>query len=166
MGGIGYLLGMQGNASDIQDRISELQAQVRRLQDLVQQQAAELRQAGKSVQALEKLARERQQRIEQLEARLRQYEPVPAVQDEKVGEEPATGPKRYSLDDEEKRNQRHKRRPKSHGGRRPLAEKIEQAQRRVPVYPEGKPPEECRFVRTRVAWRLEQGKAVYVAYDL
>ena len=53
---------------------------MRRLQDLIQQQAAELRQSGKSVQALEKLAAQRQQRIEQLEARLKQYEPVPRPQ--------------------------------------------------------------------------------------
>ena len=157
---------MQGNASDIQGRISELGAQVQRLQDLVQQQAAELRQAGKSLQALEKLAAQRQQRIEQLEARLKQYEPVPPAEDEKAGDEEAADAKRYSLDDAEKRNQPPRPRPKSHGGRKPLAEKIQQTQRRVAVYPEGRTPQECRFVRTRVAWRLEEGKAVYVAYDL
>ena len=157
---------MQGNASGIQGRISELEAQVQRLQDLVLQQAAELRQAGKSLQALEKIIAQRQRLIEQLEARLKQYEPVSLSEDEKAGAAEAGDVKRYSLDDEEKRNQPQKPRPKSRGGRKPLAEKIQQTQRRVAVYPEGMTPQECRFVKTRVAWRLEEGKAVYVAYDL
>ncbi len=156
---------MPGNASDTQGRISELEGQVQRLRDLVQQQAAESRQAGKSLQALEKLAAQRQQRIEQLEARLRPYEPVPPAEGEKAGDEGATDVKRYSLEDEEKRNQPRKARPKSRGGRKPLAEKIEQTQRRVAVYPAGTSPEDCRFVRTRVAWRLEAGQAVFIASD-
>ncbi len=157
---------MQGNAVDIQDRISDLESRLQKLQSLVEQQAAELRQAGKSVRVLEKLATQRQQRINQLEARLKQYEPVSRTEDEKAAAEETTDAKRYSLDDEEKRHQPRKPRPKSRGGRKPLAEKIEQTERRVAVYPEGKTPEECRLVRTRVAWRLEDGKAVYIAYDL
>jgi peptidoglycan hydrolase CwlO-like protein len=67
---------LQGHGSELQGRISELEAQVQRLQDLVPQQAAELRHGEKSRQALEKLATQRQPRIEELEARLPPYEPV------------------------------------------------------------------------------------------
>jgi hypothetical protein len=74
--------------------------------------------------------------------------------------------RRYSLEAEEKRQRPQKRRPKSRGGRQTLAEKIPHPQRRGAVYPAGTRPEDCRFVRTRVAWRLEVGQAVFSAYDL
>lgn len=157
---------MQGNGKDLQGRISELEAQVQRLQDLVQQQAAELRHGEKSRQALEKLATQRQHRIEELEARLQPYEPVLPAAGEAGGEEAGPEAQRYSLADEEQRQRPQKRRPKSRGGRKTLAEKIQQTQRRVAVYPAGTRPADCRFVRTRVAWRLEAGQAVVIAYDL
>ncbi len=157
---------MQGNGSDLPGRISELEAQVQRLRALVQQQAAELRHGEKSLQALEKLAAQRQHRIDELEARLKPYEPVLPAAGEAGGEEAGPEAKRYSVADEENRHRPQRRRPKSRGGRKTLAEKIQQTQRRVAVYPAGKSPADCRFVRTRVAWRLEAGQAVFIAYDL
>ena len=131
---------MQGNGSDLPGRISELEAQVQRLQDLVQQQAAELRHGEKSRQALEKLATQRQHRIDELAARLKPYEPLAPAGGEQGGEEAAPDVKRYSLEDEANRHRPPHRRPKSRGGRKTLAEKLAQTQRRVAVYPEG----QCR----------------------
>lgn len=166
---------MRGNDHDLQARMSDLESEVRAQRDVIRRQAGELCDAAESLRALEKLATERQRRIDHLEARLGQYEPIRPTNKNTEGEgapgqeapddETPPDPTRYSVEDEEKRNQP-KRRAKSRGGRKPLAEKIAQTARRVPVYPEGKSPEECRLHRTRVGWRLEDGKAVYIAYDL
>ncbi len=41
-----------------------------------------------------------------------------------------------------------------------------QVQRTQDVYPDGVPPERCRFSRDRFVWRLEDGRAVFVRYRL
>ena len=46
------------------------------------------------------------------------------------------------------------------------AEKIKNAQRTEAVFPENVPAEQCKLSHTRVAWRLENGSAVLVAYEI
>src|SRR5437588_7539778 len=75
----------------------------------------------------------------------------------------------FSMRAEEKRQQargkkRRQRQDKGRRGRVRTADKIAQAQRTEAVYPDGVDPSDCWLSHTRPVWRLEQGRAVLVAY--
>src|SRR4051794_31840770 len=75
----------------------------------------------------------------------------------------------FSMRAEEKRQQargkkRRQRKDKGRRGRVRTADKIAQAERTEDAYPDGVPPSACRLSHTRPVWRLEQGRAVLVAY--
>lgn len=76
----------------------------------------------------------------------------------------------YSLQAEERRQEKQrkkKRKQKSpRRGRRTTQEKLDQAERREIVCPEGLSPGECKLHRRRPVWRIENGRAVLVAYDI
>lgn len=78
----------------------------------------------------------------------------------------------YSLRSEEQRQQQRagaKRRRKQASprrGRRTTAEKIAEADREEDVFPADVPPEDCTFDYSRVVTRVEDGRAVRVAYHL
>ena len=78
----------------------------------------------------------------------------------------------YSEKGEEGRKKKGKtgkgrKRPKpGRKGRIRTGEKIEQAQRTEAIYPENIEPSLCVLSHTRVAWRLEDGKAILVAYQI
>jgi transposase len=77
----------------------------------------------------------------------------------------------FSLNAEEKRQQqrgkkKRRRKQKNRRGRIPTADKIAQAERTEKVFPEGVPPSDCHLSHTRPIWRLEQGRAVLVAYEV
>jgi hypothetical protein len=80
----------------------------------------------------------------------------------------------YSQKAEEQRNKpnsdqkgrRKNKAPKSRKGRVTTEEKIKRAKRTERVFPDGVRPEDCTLSHTRVAWRLEEGKAVLVAYEI
>jgi hypothetical protein len=99
-----------------------------------------------------------EQRIEELERKLGD----PPT--EKIGEP-------FSIAAEEKRQeargkkQRKRNRPQRCGRIR-SADKIAQAQRTEQVFPAEVPKKECYLSHTRVVWRLENGQAVLVAYEV
>jgi hypothetical protein len=77
----------------------------------------------------------------------------------------------YSMKAEQKRQEargkkRKKRRKPLRSGRLSTADKLAMAQREEIVFPEGLDPEQCRFSHSRVIWRLEDGRAVLVAYHV
>ena len=100
------------------------------------------------------------QRIDELEKQLGGGAPAPTT---KVDEP-------FSLRAEEKRQQKKKKRrkgsKKGRRGRLRTADKVKLAERTEPVFPEGVPPQACQLSHTRPVWRLEQGRAVLVAYDI
>ncbi len=63
-----------------------------------------------------------------------------------------------------KRRQRKSRSSKR--GRITTAEKIRQAERAEPVFPADVAPGDCQLSHTRPVWRLENGRAVLVAYQV
>ena len=103
------------------------------------------------------------QRIEELEKKLaRPGAATPAKLDEP-----------FSLRAEEKRQRERKRnknkRKRSRRGRRgrfTSADKLKRAERTVPCYPEGVVAEGCWLSHARPVWRLEQGRAVLIAYQI
>lgn len=77
----------------------------------------------------------------------------------------------FSLRAEERRQEaRGERRPEKlrtkRRGRVKTAEKVRQAARTEKVFPEGVPESDCHLSHTRPVWRLENGRAVLVAYEI
>ena len=77
----------------------------------------------------------------------------------------------FSLRAEERRQEargkkRRKRNRPSRRGRITTAEKIAQAVRTEKVFPAGVPRDDCKLSHTRPMWRLENGRAVLVAYEV
>ena len=76
----------------------------------------------------------------------------------------------YSLKAEERRrekrhNKKH-RQNSSRRGRRTTQEKLDRADRSEVVCPEGFTVDECKLHRERPVWRIENGRAVLVAYEI
>jgi transposase len=122
-----------------------------RLVDLVADLCRKLEAANQRIAALN-------QRIEELE---KQCGGTPTA---KV-EEP------FSTRAEEQRQEargkkRPKRKPKGRRGRISTNDKVAQAERTEAVFPEGVPPGACRLSHVRPVWRLENGRAVLVAYQI
>jgi hypothetical protein len=77
----------------------------------------------------------------------------------------------YSEKAEEKRQAEAKGKPKKRktpkrSGRISTADKIAKAVRTEKVYPDDCNPQDCKLSHTRVAWRLEDGRAVLIAYEI
>jgi transposase len=104
-------------------------------------------------------------RIEELERNAANPSPPAAGSSGKV-EQP------FSMRAEEKR-QRQRRQGDPHQlsrpgrcGRLSTADKLKRAERTEPCFPEDVPHEECRWSHTRPVWRLENGRATLVAYEI
>jgi hypothetical protein len=102
------------------------------------------------------------QRIEELEQQVgSRGTPAPAT---------ATVDEPFSVRAEEKRQEkRMKRRKRTKNGRRgrlSAAAKIKLAERTEKVFPQGVPPQDCHLSHTRPVWRLENGRAVLIAYEI
>jgi len=87
------------------------------------------------------------------------------------GQETVKFAEAFSLRAEEKRQEaRGKQKRKRHrplrSGRVTTAEKLKQAQRTDKVFPAGVPPSDCQLSHTRPVWRLEEGRAVLIAYEI
>ena len=78
----------------------------------------------------------------------------------------------FSLRAEERRQQarrqtkKHKLSKKGRRGRLTSADKLKLAERTEPCFPEGVSEEECQLSHTRPVWRLENGRAILIAYDI
>jgi transposase len=78
----------------------------------------------------------------------------------------------FSVRAEEKRQEkrRKKKKPKlSRKGRRgrlTSADKLKHAERTEKVFPQGISPQDCQLSHTRPVWRLENGRAVLLAYEI
>jgi hypothetical protein len=70
----------------------------------------------------------------------------------------------YSLSRQER--QRMRRRRKKSTGRKPAEAKQQQVERTDDIYPQGAAPRRCELAREQCAWRLEDGRAVYVRYRI
>jgi transposase len=97
-------------------------------------------------------------RVQELEKKLNEKNPTERL------DEP------YSQKSEEKRNppKEPKRKPpkRKRSGRITTAEKVKKAERTESVFPFDRDPDQCTFSHTRVAWRLENGRAVLIAYEI
>src|SRR5271170_5154053 len=77
----------------------------------------------------------------------------------------------FSVRAEEKRQEargkkKRKKKQKGRRGRFKTSDKIAQAERTEPVFPEGVAPDACELSHTRPVWRLENGRATLIAYQI
>ena len=76
----------------------------------------------------------------------------------------------FSMRAEEKRQQarQQKKKAKRSGrrGRLSSADKLKLAERTEPCFPAGVPEQDCHLSHTRPVWRLENGRAVLIAYQI
>ncbi len=111
----------------------------------------------------------------QLEATQRQLQAaqqrIAELEKNAGGTAPAKVAEPFSLRAEEKRQQRRhgeksKRSGKKRRGRLRTADKLKLAERTEKVFPDGVPPPACQLSHTRPVWRLENGRAVLIAYQI
>jgi len=78
----------------------------------------------------------------------------------------------FSMREEEKRQEargkkkKRKLNRKERRGRLKTQDKVAQAERTEPVFPKDVPESDCRLSHTRPVWRLENGRAVLIAYQI
>lgn len=138
---------------------------VERLLELIALFHRQWQSALQQVQAMQQQLQGTQQQLEAAKHRIEELE-------KKLGIPPPSGKldEPFSLRAEEQRQQARgkKPKPKRKGrlGRLRTKDKIALAERREAVFPEGVPSEECYLSHIRPVWRLEQGRAVLVAYEV
>src|SRR5271166_1908870 len=142
------------DASDqLKQEVREGRIDVDRLVDLVVTLQRQLQAAAQQLQTAN-------QRIAELEK-------------QRGGPTPAKLEQPFSLRAEEQRQQargknkkRNRKQNKNRRGRVSAAEKIAQAQRHEDVLPEGRTKSDCQESHVRPVWRLENGRAVLIAYHI
>jgi hypothetical protein len=154
--------GIQALKVDVQQgRIS-----VERLVDLLATQQRLLQATQQQLQATQQQLQTTQQQLQAASQRLAELE-------KQVGGTPtAKLDEPFSLRAEEQRQEARgqpKPKRKTRRGRRGRCrtqDKLAQAERTEAVFPEGVPPSACQLSHVRPVWRLEQGRAVLVAYQV
>jgi hypothetical protein len=135
----------------LREEVQQGRIGLERLVDLIAAQQRQLLAAQQQLQA----ARER---IEELEKKLGGPPPTTKV------DEP------FSVRSEEQRQEargkKRQRKAKGRRGRFKTKDKIAQAERTEPVFPEGIAPNQCYLSHVRPVWRLENGRAVRIAYQI
>src|SRR4051812_47032466 len=134
----------------LRQNVQEGRVSCERLVDLIASQQRQLQATQQQLQAAT-------ERIEELE--------------KKVGGPPTVKlAEPFSLRSEEQRQEArgNKGKAKRQGrrGRFQTKDKIAQAERTEAVFPEGIPPQACRLSHVRPVWRLENGRAVLIAYQV
>jgi uncharacterized coiled-coil protein SlyX len=120
---------------------------------------------------LVELLASQQRAMEELRRQLRAANERIEEFEKKWGSQPTTKlDEPFSLRGEEKRQnargKKAKAKSKKRRGRLRTKDKVAQAERREPVYPERVAPSACHFSHVRGVWRLEDGRAVLVAYEI
>src|SRR6202521_1314109 len=124
--------------------------------------------ADRLVDVIASLQRQLQATQQQLQAAKERIEAL----EKKVGDPPPTAKlaEPFSMRSEEQRQeargQKTKRKRTGRRGRFKTEDKIAQAERTEAVYPEGVPPSACHLSHVRPVWRLENGRAVLIAYQV
>ena len=130
-----------------------------RLVELMASQQRQLQASHQQLQETQQQLSAARQRIEELEKKLGVPPPTAKL------DQP------FSMRAEEQRQQARGKKPKKakrkgRRGRFRTKDKIALAERSEPVFPEGVPPKECHLSHIRPVWRLEDRRAVLIAYHI
>ena len=129
-------------------RASEYENELKQRDDTIQQQA----------DTIERLT----ERIGQLEAEAEELKKLLAGKAEAKSAKKPTFTQNYSLD----KNKRKKKRRKKSTGRRKSEAKRHLVEHQHDVFPPNVDRQQCIFQREQFAWRLIDGRAVYVGYNI
>lgn len=116
-----------------------------------------IRRQAEQIAALEEEVAALRKKVKELERLLKEKAETKEATKPKIRED-------YSLSRQERKRRR--RRRKRSTGRKPKEAKQHQIHRTERVYPEGAAPEDCAVARDQCAWRFENGRAVYVRYEV
>jgi transposase len=141
--------------------------------DAIQQLQQDVRQGRISVERLidvnVTLQRQLEAALQELKAARQRIE---ELEKKAGGSSTAKVEQPFSMRAEEKRQQaRHNKKNHRHAckgrrGRLTSADKVKLAERTEQVFPDGVPSHDCRLSHTRPVWRLENGRAVLIAYQI
>ena len=127
----------------------------------------EVREGRVTAERLLQLLEAAQTRIQSLEALVQQLESkLAASGTEKLDEAYSTKAEEQRRQARGKKAKRKKKQKSRRRGRVTTAEKLAMAKHREPVYPEGVERDQCQLSHSRPVWRLLDGRAVLVAYDV
>lgn len=140
--------------------------------DAIEQLRQDVREGRISVDGLIGVIVTQQRQLEAMQRELQSAQQCIAELEKNGGTATAKVDKPFSMRAEEKRQQtRHpkkkaKRARKGRRGRLTTADKVKLAERTEQCFPEGVPQPECQLSHTRPVWRLENGRAVLIAYQI
>lgn len=137
----------------------------------VEQWKQDVREGRVDVDRLVELVVTLQQRLQQANQQLEQAKRRIEELEKKLGPPAAKIAHPFSVEAEERRQVARGKKPRKRNkparrGRLTTADKIARAVRTEKVVPDGVAPQDCRLSHTRPVWRLENGQAVLVAYDV
>lgn len=119
-----------------------------------------------SVDPRDELIRRQAERIQQLEEELRRLK---ELLERKASAKAAKTPN-FSLDrnplGKKTKDKTKKSKSKKKRGRKPKQAKLQRSTEQHEIYPSGADPKACILRRTQFAWRIVDGKAIYVAYHI
>jgi transposase len=130
-----------------------------RLVELIASQQRQLQATQQQLQAIQQQLEAARQHIEELEKKLSVPPPTAKLN------------QAFSMRAEEQRQQARgkkakKAKRKGRRGRLRTKDKITLAERTESVFPEGVPPKECHLSHVRPVWRLENNRALLIAYQI
>jgi transposase len=132
--------------------------------DAIEQLKQDMRDGRIEVDRLIDLVGTLQRQLQAAQQRIKELE-------QRIGGTTAKVAEPFSMRAEEKRQEaRGKKKPKrprkGRRGRLSTADKVKLAERTEKVFPDNIPPSDCHLSHTRPIWRLENGRAVLIAYDI
>jgi transposase len=107
-----------------------------------------------------------QKRIAELEAIVNGRNPTPRVDEAYSTKAEELRKRREELKNKRKAEQKGRGNPPKQRSRVKTEDKVGMAKRTEHVYPTGVKQCDCQWSHTRVAWRLEDGQAVLIAYEI
>ena len=119
------------------------------------------------IQELSARNQELEARVEELEAKVeRLLELLEGKAKAKSAKKPLFK-ENYSLErNKTQKDKQAKKEPKKTAGRKPTEEKLDQATKKIDLYPENVSHAKCKFHRSQFVWRIFEGQALYVQYDI
>jgi transposase len=147
----------------LRQEVQEGRIDAERLIDLM---ASRQRQFHATQQQLQATQQQLETVLQQLQAARQRIEEL----EKKHGVPPAKLDQPFSMRAEEQRQQARGKKPKAkrkgRHGRFRTKDKIALAERSEAVFPQGVPPHECHLSHVRPVWRLENSRAVLIAYQI
>jgi hypothetical protein len=133
----------------------------------IAEQATKIKRLEESLQELEESLEELKQQQRQWEEKIKRLEALLASKVAAVSSKPPVFSENYSLErNKHKRTSSDDTARKKSTGRKTSESKAHLATDTIIVFAEGVAPEQCVHYRFQYAWRIVEGRAVYLRYDI